>query len=141
MDNQLKQIEDELMSRNNFRTFLAIKVEDIESGYALLSMPITDTMLQSFGMLHGGIFSVLIDSVIGTAVRSVLDVTKQFAVTAEMNLNFLRGAKDGVIYAEGKVINHGSLLIVGTGDIRDADGRLLATGRATFVIREIQSTK
>lgn len=136
MDLRLKQLEDENMSRNNFRNFMQIKVDDIEAGYALVSMPITETLLQAAGNVHGGVFSVLLDSAIGTAVRSVTDITKEYAVTAEMNLNYLRGARDGTLYAEAKVISQGKLLIVGMCDIRDADGKLLATGRATFVRRE-----
>ena len=54
-----------------------------------------------------------------------------------MNLNFIRSVNEGTVYAEGKVISRGKLLIVGTGDVRDEQGRLLATGRGTYIVKEL----
>jgi len=141
MDDALLRREEELMSKNNFRKLLGIKVDSLEPGHAKLSMPITEMLLQPLGMVHGGVFSVLIDSAIGTAVRSVIDTDRQMAVTAEMNLNYIRGARQGTLHAEGKVVHQGKLLVVGTGDVRDDEGRLLATGRATYVILEGKTAK
>lgn len=135
---RLKEIEEAKMARNNFRNLLNINLEDIEPGRALLSIAVTDQLLQAGGNVHGGVFAVLVDSAIGSAARSVID-ENHFGVTTDMNLNFIRGAKDGTIYAEGKVVSRGSLLIVGTCDVRDGDGKLLATGRATYLIRERRS--
>ncbi|OLO37137.1 hypothetical protein BTR23_14325 [Alkalihalophilus pseudofirmus] len=122
------------MKNNNFRNLLGIKIEDMREGFAVLSLPIRDDLLQAGNIVHGGVHSVLIDSVIGTAVRTVLD-TNEYSVTAEMNINYFRPAIEGNIIAEGKVLNRGKLLIVGVADIKDEEGRLLATGRATYAVK------
>lgn len=129
------QIEEKLMENNNFRKLLGVKIEEVSDGAAVLSLPIREDFLQSGNVVHGGVLSVLIDSVIGTAVRTVLD-PNEFSVTAEMNINYFRPAIKGKIFAEGKLVNKGKLLIVGTGDIKDEEGRLLATGRATYAVKK-----
>jgi uncharacterized protein (TIGR00369 family) len=135
MKMDLWKMEEKLMENNNFRKLLGVKIENISEGAAVLSLPIREDLLQAGNMVHGGVLSVLIDSVIGTAVRTVLD-TDEFSVTAEMNINYFRPAIKGKIIAEGKLVNKGKLLIVGTVDIKDEDGRLLATGRATYAVKK-----
>lgn len=135
MKMELWQIEEKLMENNNFRKLLGVKIEDISEGAAVLSLPIREDLLQSGNMVHGGVLSVLIDSVIGTAVRTVLD-PNEFSVTAEMNINYFRPAIKGKIFAEGKLVNKGKLLIVGTGEIKDEEGRLLAIGKATYAVKK-----
>ena len=135
MENQIKQREGKLMSKNNFRQLIGLQIEDIEKGKATLTLPFNEKLLQSANMIHGGILSVLIDSVIGTAIRTVLD-ENTFAVTAEMNVNYFRPAMKGTIRAEGNVLNKGKTLAVGSANIFSEDGKLLATGRATYVVKE-----
>jgi uncharacterized protein (TIGR00369 family) len=135
MKNALWQREEELMKNNNFRQLIGVQIKHISKGTAELSLPFNEKLLQSGNMVHGGILSVLIDSVIGTAVRTVLD-DHTFGITAEMNINYFRPATIGAIQAKGKVVNKGRLLVVGVGDIVDEEGRLLATGRATYAIKE-----
>ncbi|NWQ42854.1 PaaI family thioesterase [Bacillus sp. EB106-08-02-XG196] len=135
MKMELWKIEEKLMENNNFRKLLGVKIEDISEGAAVLSLSIREDLLQSGNMVHGGVLSVLIDSVIGTAVRTVLD-PNEFSVTAEMNINYFRPAIKGKIFAEGKLVNKGKLLIVGTGEIKDEEGRLLAIGKATYAVKK-----
>ncbi|MFE4706353.1 PaaI family thioesterase [Peribacillus simplex] len=135
MKNDLWQREENLMKNNNFRQLIGVQIQHISIGAAVLTLPFNEKLLQSGKMVHGGVFSVLIDAVIGTAVRTVLE-DNTFGVTAEMNINYFRPVTEGAIQAKGKVVNKGRLLVVGIGDIVDEKGRLLATGRATYAIKE-----
>lgn len=120
--------------RNNFRSTIGIEVVSVEAGSAVLALPLKEHLLQTSNFVHGGVLAVMIDAVIGTAVRSVL-ARSVSAVTAEMNINFIRPVREGTIYASGHIVHRGSSLLVGSADIEDADGKLLATGRATFFVR------
>lgn len=120
--------------RNNFRSTIGIEVVSVEAGSAVLALPVKEHLLQTSKFVHGGVLAVMIDAVIGTAVRSVLPRSVP-AVTAEMNINFIRPVKDGTIYAKGRVVHPGSSLFVGSADVEDAQGKLLATGRATFFVK------
>jgi len=54
---------------NSFRNFLGIEIERIDGDKALISLQISERLLQSYGIVHGGIYCVLIDAVMGTSVR------------------------------------------------------------------------
>lgn len=136
MKNELVHREEEWMKNNRFRELIGLQIDDIGEGTATVSLSVQDQLLQGAGMVHGGVITTLIDSVIGSAVRSVMD-DHMISLTAELNINFFRPAKQGRIYAEGRVINKSKLLAVGVGDVKDEDGKLLATGRATYVLKDI----
>lgn len=131
--NELTKREIAISEQNNFRKLLGIQVEEVRPGYAVLSLPIREQLLQTSKSVHGGILAILVDSVIGTAVRSVTEGAP--SATAEMNINYLRPAKEGKILCYGKVIHQGRTLVVGTADIQDEEGKLLACGRATYFVK------
>ncbi|WP_284035800.1 PaaI family thioesterase [Neobacillus sp. 114] len=136
MKNELVLREEEWMKNNRFRDLIGLQIEDIGDGTATLSLAVQDQLLQGARMVHGGVITTLIDSVIGSAVRSVMS-EQTISLTAELNINFFRPATQGRIFAEGRVINRGKLLAVGVGDVKDEAGKLLATGRATYVLKDI----
>ncbi|MBS4214627.1 PaaI family thioesterase [Neobacillus rhizophilus] len=136
MKNELVLREEEWMKNNRFRDLIGLQIEDIGDGTATLSLAVQDQLLQGAGMVHGGVITTLIDSVIGSAVRSVMS-EQTISLTAELNINFFRPATQGRIFAGGRVINRGKLLAVGVGDVKDEAGKLLATGRATYVLKDI----
>jgi acyl-CoA thioesterase len=129
--NELTRREIDFAENNNFRKLLGIQVVDVQPGTAVLSLPVREQLLQSSKNVHGGVLAILVDSVIGTAVRSVLEEGATCA-TAEMNINYIRPAKEGTITSYGKVIHQGRTLVVGTAEIIDGEGNLLACGRATY---------
>jgi uncharacterized protein (TIGR00369 family) len=83
------------------------------------------------GMLHGGIIAVLLDEAMGKSCR----FRNVRAVTAEMNIDFIKPIRvDQEITVEAFETAHRGRNLFQWGEIRDADGVLLARGRARFVI-------
>jgi len=132
--NELTNREVAFTARNSFRAAMGIEVESVDAGSAVLSLPVKEHLLQTSRFVHGGVLAVMVDAVIGTAVRSLLP-SGVTAVTAEMNINYIRPVKDGKIFARGQVVHQGASLLVGTANIEDEQGKLLATGRATFFVK------
>ncbi|HEY3683658.1 MAG TPA: PaaI family thioesterase [Streptosporangiaceae bacterium] len=56
-------------------------------------------------------------------------------MTIELNLNLMRAVADGGLTAYGQVIHATGTLVVGTADVRDDHGELVASGRGTFRVR------
>jgi uncharacterized protein (TIGR00369 family) len=54
--------------------------------------------------------------------------------TLDLNVSFLASARQGNIYAEGRIIKRGRTIAFGEATITDGDGNLLAVGRATYMI-------
>ncbi|MCC5857163.1 MAG: PaaI family thioesterase [Ectothiorhodospiraceae bacterium] len=119
---------------NPFRRYLGLEVEWVaDDGRAELSMPVTENLLQAYGMVHGGIYCVLIDTVLGTGVRAAYqqDVGP---LTVDLNVSFLRPTGLGRILTRCEMIKTGRRVAVGTADVFDAEGRRLATGRGSFLM-------
>lgn len=85
----------------------------------------------SYGTLHGGAISSLID-IVGTMALLAKD-HKRGGVSVDLNLNFLKAAKTGEkVIARGRVLKLGKTLGFTQVDVLAADGlTLLATGRHT----------
>jgi uncharacterized protein (TIGR00369 family) len=54
--------------------------------------------------------------------------------TLDLNVSFLASASEGAVFAEGRILRKGRTVAFGEATITDAGGRLLAVGRATYMI-------
>ena len=68
-------LEDEIAwtERNPFRMHLGVAIERVStdgSGDCEIALEINDNLVQAYGMVHGGIYCTLIDTVLGTAVAT-----------------------------------------------------------------------
>lgn len=118
---------------SNFWKLLGMRVQKLDKGTAELVLPVSEKLFQLFGVVHGGAIASLVDSVIGLAVNAFLD-RGQRAATVEMNVNYLQPVTEGRLIATGNILQQGSRIIVGTAEVRDEGGRLVACGRATYII-------
>ena len=82
------------------------------------------------GFIHGGIIAMLLDEVMSKANR----FRKARAVTAELTVEYLRPVRVGQnLVIEGWETDAQGRNLFLAGEIRDADGTLLARGRGRFV--------
>ncbi len=79
---------------------------------------------------HGGIIATLLDEVMAWAPSSF----DSWAVTAEMTVRFRSPAAPGEeLRAEGKVVERRRRIYDVRGEVRGADGRLVAEGRGRYL--------
>ncbi len=90
------------------------------------------------GSVHGGYSGIMLDSVMGLAVQSMLPAGSGYT-TLEYKVSLVRGlSKDtGVVRSEGRVINVGRRVATAEGRILDADGRVLSHATTTCLILEL----
>ena len=55
--------------------------------------------------------------------------------TADLNVSFLDSVEGDDLFAEGRIVRKARTAAFGTTEVRDAGDRLIALGRATFLIR------
>lgn len=87
---------------------------------------------------HGGLLSSLVDMAVAIALFTTYgpddeDVTAH--ATADLNVSFVDSVEGSDLFAEGRIVRRARGVAFGVADIRDAGGRLVALGRATFLIR------
>ncbi len=112
---------------------LGIELHEAEPGRAVLRLPVSEQLHQSFGQLHGGAIFTLADTASGRAAHSVQPEGKR-CVTLEMKINFIGAVQDEDCWAEARVIHHGETNLVVEATVKSASGKLVAKTLATFAI-------
>jgi uncharacterized protein (TIGR00369 family) len=112
---------------------ISMSITTLGEGTSLMEILLEEKHLQPFGMVHGGVFSSLIDASAYWAVYPLLEEGLGLT-TVEMKLNYLSPAIKGKMVAKGQCLKLGKTLALGQSEIRDQDGRLLAHGTATLMV-------
>jgi uncharacterized protein (TIGR00369 family) len=84
-------------------------------------------------VIHGGALATLLDNVMGWATYSLLEDSENFA-TADLQVQFLRGARPGLLKARGSVIRRTRALAFCQSEALSSDGQVVAKGSATCSI-------
>jgi uncharacterized protein (TIGR00369 family) len=111
---------------------LGVRVERVEQGTAHLSFEATDEHLNPAGSVHGGVLATLVDTAMGTAVRSATD-DGDVPATSQLTVTYLRPGKPGRLEITARVRTRGQHLTVCEADV-DQDGRSLVHAVATFAL-------
>ncbi|HHT01574.1 MAG TPA: PaaI family thioesterase [Firmicutes bacterium] len=111
--------------------YYGITVLELTEGSAQVTMAWQSWFANSNGFMHGGVLATLIDSVIGIAARTV---TSRITTTVECKVNFIRPVREQDLRANAEIMHKGNSLLVGRGDVFDSQGRLIATGTATYAM-------
>lgn len=127
----------ERATSNSFWRAMGVEVVDAGEGWCRLRVPVRDEMRNAArAPVHGGVYSALIDMAIGGA----LSTTHEDAAggvgqtTLDLNVSFIAATTGDVLIAEGRLIRRGRTIAFGEATVQDTDGKLLAVGRATYMI-------
>jgi uncharacterized protein (TIGR00369 family) len=114
---------------------LGFSLVEVDRGHAVFEGTPDERHYNPMGGVHGGYAATLLDSACGIAVHSMLKPDQGFT-TLELKVSYLRGMNDttGPVRAEGRVLNMGRRVAFAEADIRDADGRLMATATSTLLV-------
>ena len=114
-------------------TLLSITLKDLEWGESRLEILVQEKHMQPFGIVHGGVFSSLLDAAAFWAVYT--QVPEEFGMTTvELKLNYLAPLTTGRMIATGRSIRVGKTLCLGEASITDEKGLLLAHGTSTMML-------
>ena len=112
---------------------LSMSIKSLGEGSSVLEIDLAEKHLQPYGMVHGGVFSSIIDAAAYWAVFTEVDENKGLT-TIEMKLNYLAPAQKGRILAKGRRIKMGKNMGLAEATVTDEHGKLLSHGTATFLI-------
>jgi uncharacterized protein (TIGR00369 family) len=124
----------EIVSASPYFELLSMKLLDAGVGYSLLEIDLAKKHLQPFGMVHGGVFSSIIDAAAFWAVYPGIEDPAAGMTTVDLKLNYLAPAKSGKLTARGRQIKLGRTLGFAEARIVDQDETLLAHGTSTVII-------
>lgn len=112
---------------------ISMSIVSLGEGTSHLEIALSAKHLQPFKMVHGGVFSSLVDAAAFWAVYPLLN-DEQGLTTVEMKLNYLAPVVTGKMVARGTCIKLGKTLALGQTEVVDERGRLLAHGTATMMV-------
>jgi uncharacterized protein (TIGR00369 family) len=111
---------------------LGVVVEKAADGTAHAGFDATDEHLNQAGTVHGGVLATLVDTAMGTAVRSAID-DGDVPATSQLTVTYLRPGKPGRLEVTARVRTRGEHLTVCEADV-EQDGRSLVHAVATFAL-------
>jgi len=114
---------------------LGFELVEAESGRVTFRVEPAEFHYNPIGAVHGGLALTLLDSAMGCAVQSLLDVGVAYT-TLEVKANLVRPltSETGLIRCTGTVVHAGRTVATAEGRVEDADGRLYAHGTSTLLI-------
>ena len=114
-------------------SLLSMDIVSLELGSSVLKIEVQEKHLQPYGMVHGGVYSSMIDAACFWACYTEIEEPLGLT-TVEMKLNYLAPASSGIFIAEGKVVKTGKTLCLSEATIADQEEKLLAHGTATMMV-------
>lgn len=133
--NYLEKIKKDGCAVNPFFYQMGIEVVSAEAGRAVLKMQVRPDMYNGVGWLQGGMLVALADEAMALAVCSQLSAGEGIATISE-STSFIKGVREGVVYAEGRVIRKGRRVAFCEGDVWTQTGEkvLLSRTSAAFAV-------
>ncbi|MEM0479569.1 MAG: PaaI family thioesterase [Pyrobaculum sp.] len=113
--------------------YLGFRIVELGEGWACGELPGGERAQRVGGILHGGVISLVLDETMGAAVLTVNDGVDQ--VTVELKINFLEPGVAGPFRVCGRVLRRGKTLVVAEGEVKDAEGRIVAKAIGTWYIK------
>lgn len=108
--------------------FVAAKYDEV-----IAELEIGDQHLQPYGLVHGGVYASMIETVASTGAAMNALPIGQHTVGLENSTSFLRATRYGMLRARGVPRVRGRRSQVWEVAVRDTDKRLVATGRVRLI--------
>ena len=120
-------------------TFMTLGITPVSwgNGEAVLKMTVTDKIHNGSGFLQGGFYVILADESIALSILADLDPTLGTTTISETT-EFIRGVKEGEIFAIAKVIRKGRRIIFAEAEVRrgSVDGELLSKTTTSYLVTQ-----
>lgn len=114
---------------------LGIEFTDFGPDFLSAKMPVSEYTTQPFGILHGGASAALAETLGSVASILCVDVSKQYVVGLELNINHLRSVPKGeTVFGTAKALHLGRRTHVWDIKITNAADKLVATSRLTVMV-------
>ena len=120
-------IADRTLPSPPFARMLDLEITEVQPGRVVFAMKPAEWMYNPMGVVHGGLAATILDSCMGCAVHTTLDVGFAFT-TADLQVRYIRPmtAATGRVLAEGHVVHRGRR-------VATAEGRLLVESGQTLL--------
>jgi 1,4-dihydroxy-2-naphthoyl-CoA hydrolase len=114
---------------------LGFELHESDGEGARGSFEVTERVRQPFGLVHGGAYCAMAESLVSAATWMAVKDEGMTAMGMSNDTSFLRAVFSGRVHAEGRVRHRGRTTWVWEVDFTDGEGRLCAVSRVTLAVR------
>jgi 1,4-dihydroxy-2-naphthoyl-CoA hydrolase len=118
-----------------FDRLYGLEIVSINGEEVVATVPVRDEILQPAGLVHGGVFASMAESMTSIATWLAVHEQGHAAMGQSNQTSFLRPITEGTIHATGHRRHKGRTTWVWEVDITDDEGRLCALVRMTVAVR------
>jgi uncharacterized protein (TIGR00369 family) len=131
----LEAIKDGTVAPPPIASHFGFDITEVSAGAVRFTCAPDESAYNPIGMVHGGLVCTLLDTVIGCAVHSTLPAGVGYT-SIELKVNYLRPVHsgNGGVTAHGWVTKPGRRVAFAEGEVRDSEGKLLATASGSCLV-------
>jgi 1,4-dihydroxy-2-naphthoyl-CoA hydrolase len=127
--------EDAAGAPQNLNDALGMEVGEFDEQRITGSFPVTDRVRQPFGIVHGGAYAALAETLASVATYFAVQANGEIAVGQNNDTSFLRPVSEGTVQAVGTRRHRGRTSWIWDVEFSDDQGRVCALSRVTIAVR------
>jgi 1,4-dihydroxy-2-naphthoyl-CoA hydrolase len=120
---------------NTFDALYGLEVEDFGEERVTARVPVSDKVKQPMGLVHGGLYASIAESITSMATARAVAGDGMFATGMSNQTSFLRPITEGTVHATAVRRHRGRTTWMWDVEITDDAGRLCAVSRMTIAVR------
>jgi uncharacterized protein (TIGR00369 family) len=114
---------------------MGLRYEEVTPELVRASLPVTDAVRQPAGIVHGGVYALIAESMCSIGTVSGVWEDGKAGLGMSNNATFLRSVSEGTIHAVARRRHGGRTTWIWDVEMTDDDGRVCAMVRMTIAIR------
>jgi len=114
---------------------LGIETLEVGPEAARSRAPVSNRLKQPYGIVHGGVYAAMAESLASQATARAVYDDGNIAVGMSNFTSYMRPALEGHVHGEARRIHRGSTTWVWEVELKDDEGRLCALSRVTIAVR------
>jgi uncharacterized protein (TIGR00369 family) len=114
---------------------LGFEVAELDDERITGSFAVTDAVRQPMGIVHGGAYAAMAETLASVATYMHVHEGGEIAVGQSNSTSFLRPASEGTVHAEGRRRHRGRTSWIWDVEFTDDQGRVCALSRVTIAVR------
>jgi acyl-CoA thioesterase len=123
-----------------FLDLIGLQFAERAEGFCRTEIAITDSHLNPYGTLHGGVVYSLADTGMGGALSTLLEDDERCS-TVEIKINYLRSMGSGRLICDTRVLHQGRTIAFLESTVKNQEDSLVATATGTFNIFKVTGRK
>lgn len=123
-------------ARGGFERALNLTFTKATADEVICEVPVGPHLHQPYGLVHGGVYASIIETVASVGAAVVAMPRGQSAVGLENTTSFLRAVREGKLIGTARPLHRGRQTQVWEVEVRGDDGTLAATGRVRMLCLE-----